>query len=210
MPEPALVAMSDVLRHCGLAQTDTTYLVELQTMIDAATPIVEYITGPINPLVVTSEVYPTTHGESRLILRSVPVQSVQSVIEYIGITAWTLTSQPPGATVNNYGYSLDRPEAGLLVRRSAFGQEMPFLGTVVVVSYTAGLPVINGVTQVPPDVKLAVLEDIRGLFQQTQLGGRPKFGASLADEDGWTVGPLHLFPRLAAVLEGRARTQSIA
>lgn len=201
---PSLVRMSDVLRHCRLPAGDMTYQGELQMYIDAATPIVEYITGPINPLVITNEVYPIQGGASRLMLRSVPIASIQSIIEYIGITPFTLTSQPPGSTVSNYGYSLDRPEAGLVVRRSSFGQEMPFLGTTVVASYTAGL------ATVPPDVKLAVLEDIRGIFQQTQLGGRPKFGGGLADEDGWTVGPLHLFPRLAAILEGKARVQSIA
>lgn len=204
-----LVKMTDVLRHLGLPQGDTTNQAELQLMIDAATPIVEYITGPINPVTYTGETH-NVDGASTLMLRHPPVQSIATITEWVGITPFVLTSQPPGSTVSNYGYNLERPEAGKVVRMSAFGQPTTFLGSLVTVTYTAGLPVVNGVVQIPPDVRLGVLEDIRGIFTQSQDGGRPKWGGGLQDEDGWTVGPLHLFPRLAALLENKARVQSIA
>lgn len=199
-----LVRMSEVLSHLDLAAGDTTYQAELQRYIEAATPIVEYITGPINTYTFT-ESYPC-EGLSRISLRNVPViaGSISSCTEYVGVSPFTLTSQPPGSTKDNYGYYLQRPEAGTLIRMSSFGQEMPFLGSWLAITYQAGM------SSVPPDVKLAVLEDIRGLWQQTHNGGRPKWGGGMADEDGWTVGPLHLFPRLAAMLENKARTQSIA
>lgn len=198
-----LVKMADVLRHLDLPAGDTTYQAELTTIIEAATPIVEYITGPINPVTYTNEAYDVS-GADRVMLRHVPVISVTSVSEWIGITQFALTLQPPGSTVDNYGFYVARYEDGLIIRMSAFGQPMPFLGSQLTVTYQAGRSAI------PPDVKLAVLEDIRGLWQQTHNGGRPKFGGGLADEDGWTIGPLHLFPRLAAMLENKARTQSIA
>lgn len=206
-----LVKMSEVLAHLSLPAGDTTHQAELTAMIQAATPIVEYITGPINPLTVTNEVHYTSDGPDRILLRHPPVQSITSVIEYLGVTPYTLTSQPPGSTTDNYGYWLDRPSAGRLIRMSAFGQPMGFIGSTVTVSYVAGLGTNpDGSTKIPADVKLAVLEDIRGLFVQTQNGGRPKFGGGLVDEEGWTVGPLHLFPRLAALIENKARVQSIA
>ena len=84
--------------------------------------------------------------------------------------------------------------------------ETPFWGPVVV-AYTAGIE------DVSPDIRLAVLEDIRGLFQQTQQGMRPPAfggGGGPGGGDTWTVGPMRQFPRLAALLEGAGRTQSIA
>ncbi len=199
-----LVRMSEVLNHLDLAQGDTTYQSELQLYIEAATPIVEYITGPINTYSY-NETY-QCNGLSRISLRHVPVvaNSISSCIEYVGISPFTLTNQPPGSTHDNYGFYLQRPEAGTLIRMSSFGQETPFLGSWLAITYQAGL------ATVPADVKLAVLEDIRGLWQQTHNGGRPKWGGGVPDEDGWTVGPLHLFPRLAAMIENRARVQSIA
>ncbi|MFF2551823.1 hypothetical protein ACFVUS_12535 [Nocardia sp. NPDC058058] len=199
-----LVRMSDVLDHLSLPKGETTYQTELQRYIDAATPIVEYITGPINKTTY-SETYPCA-GMTRIVLRNVPVVpgSVSSCVEYVGITAYSLTEQPPGSTADNYGFFIERPEAGTLVRMSSAGLETPFIGVWLQVTYQAGL------SAVPADVKLAVLEDIRALWDQAHNGGRPRWGGENPGEDGWTIGPMHLFPRLAAMVENRRRTQSIA
>lgn len=202
-PMTDLVTLTDAKNHLGIPLADTTEDAELQGFIDAAGPIVEYIIGPVTQVSVT-ETYRVA-GRSRILLRTVPILTVQTVTEYIGATAYTLTPQPLGASQNNYGYTVDSLDAGLLVRRGAVGNEMPFIGVTAVVGYTAGR------AQVDPDVRLAVLEDIRAIWQQTQQGGRPTWGGVGAAEDGWggVGGPVHMFPRLAAMLEGRARTQSI-
>ena len=199
---PVLLTLADVKDALNMDVTNTRHDIELQRYIDAALPQIEYITGPLflRPIV---EVQRIPYGASRVALRQVPIYSIESVMEYIGITAYTLTAQPPGATINNYGYALDLPETGILRRTSSVGQECPFLGNVVTINYTAGLG------SIPPDVHLAAIEDVRGLYQQTQQPGRPQYGGSPATEDGWSAGPIMLFPRLAALLQRGSRTQSI-
>ena len=119
-----LVKMSEVLSHLGLPAGDQSQQAVLQRFIEAATPIVEYITGPINIYSYT-ESHPT-YGLSRVMLRNVPVVagSITSISEWVGVSQFTLTEQPPGSTHDNYGFYLQRPEAGTLIRMSAFGQEM--------------------------------------------------------------------------------------
>lgn len=195
-----LVTLSDVKTHLRIPTTDTSNDTQLQGFIDAASAIVGYEVGPV-----TTTSFTETHVPrgSRVIVDQVPIVSVTTITEYIGRTAYTLSLQPPGSTTDNWGYSIDLPDSGVIVRRDGAGIEIPFWGTPVVVTYTAGL------ASTPPDVKMAVLEDLRGLWQQTQQGQRPG-GTSGSTVDAWTVGPLRLFPRLAAVLERAGRTQSIA
>lgn len=200
---PGLVSLTDVHAHLNLDLADTSHDVELQGFIDALTPVLTYMTGPIQPTVFTGEVH--NGGGPEILLFNPPIISVQSVTEYIGTVAYSLSQQQPGSTVDNYGFSLDNPQSGKITRRTGAGTPMPFLGYQggVVVTYTAGLP------SVPPDVRMAALEDLRGLYQQTQQGGRPSFGGG-AEDDSWSAGPMNLFPRLEMILEGRFRPQSIA
>jgi hypothetical protein len=200
---PALLTLAEVKDSLNIDSATSKHDVELQRYIDAALPQIEYITGPINPVQIT-EVHRVPRGAFQIALREPPVMSVVSVTEYIGLTAYNLTEQAPGATVSNYGFALDLPESGILRRTSTVGTTMPFLGTNVTVVYMAGL------ASVPADVHLAAIEDVRGLYQQTQQPGRPQYGGSPATEDGWGAGPVMLFPRLAALLNRASRTQSIA
>jgi len=197
---PDLVDLAAVKDALNIDQGDTTHDPEIQRYIAAATPQIEYITGPVLPRPVIE-----THrcwGSSRIVLRQPPVLSVNSVVEYLGLSAYTLTAQAPGTTLNNYGYVMDFPETGVLRRVSSVGTEMSFLGNAVVVGYTAGL------VSIPPDVYLAALEDIRGLYQQSQQGGGGRrYGGG--GEDSFSAGPILLFPRVQAILERAVRTQSI-
>lgn len=203
MSVTAIVTLPDVRQHLRIPDGDATNDVNLMGFIAAATDFITYIAGPVVPTTFT-ETYETA-GQDSILLRNVPVLSIESVTEYIGVAAYTLTSQPPGSTVDNYGYSLDIPAAGLLVRRSGVGTRMNFLGPTVVVTYSAGRDAVPG------DMRMAALEDIRGLYQKTQQGGRTTFGTGGGDmSEQWSVGPLNLFPRLAALLNGPSRTQSIA
>lgn len=195
-----IVSLADVKSYLRITSTNNDALLNLYIL--GATAVATYWFGEINSLTVTGEVH--DGGHETILLRHTPILSVTTVTEYIGISAYVLTSQPEGSTVNNYGYSLDLPEAGLITRRSGAGTPMPFLGgdRAVIVSYVAGR------ATVPDDVYLATLEDIRGLWQQTQQGGRPQFGG--AENSDWNAGPLHQFPRLASLAASSQRTSGIA
>lgn len=196
-----IVTMADVHGQLNIPDADTSHDAELQGYIDAAAAIVGYEVGPITP---TQFVETHRPAGSTVMLDQSPIISVVSVVEYWGRLAHSLTLQPPGSTVDNFGFSVDLANAGMLVRRSSAGTEISFLGTPVVVTYVAGYSVV------PADVRLAVLEDIRGLYQQTQQGGRPSLtGGGGPAGDAWSSGPTHLFPRLAHILSGPSRTQSV-
>lgn len=199
----AVVTLADVKTYIGIRADDATFDTQLQWYIDAAEEFIAYVAGPIEQQQFT-ELYNVV-GKDTITLRNPPVISIQSVTEYVGNVAYTLTEQPPGQSRDMWGYTLDQPVEGVLRRRSAMGTPMNFLGPIVVVTYTAGR------TTVPGDLKLAVLEDIRGLFQAIQLSGRPAFGQDSGDfAEQWQAGPVRMFPRLAALLTGPSRTPSIA
>lgn len=201
---PGLITLDDVHAHLNIPASDISHDVELQGFIDAATAAISYATGPVQPTVYSE----TRDGGSPVImLDHPPIITVNSVIEYVGQVARTLTAQAPGATVDNYGYSLDDAVSGKLVRRSSAGTPMPFWGGpgAIVITYTAGI------VSIPADVRMAALEDLRGLYQQTQQGGAVGGGQiGAGGDDQWNVGPMRLFPRLAMLLDGPGRTQSIA
>lgn len=198
------VTLSDVHDQLNIPASDTTHDAELQRYLDAADGYIAYRIGPLTPTQFTGEVH--DGGWPTIALFNVPVISIQSVTEYLGETAYPLTSQPPGSTVDNYGYSLDDPASGILVRRSGAGTAIRFLAgpRSVVVDYTAGWQTV------PPEVQLAVLLDIQGLYQLTQQGGRPQFSGDGAEYEQWAGSPMHPFPRLGALLDGPSRTPSIA
>ena len=198
----ALVTLDDVADHLNL--TDLTNAGELAGFIDAATAFVEFQTGPIIPREVT-EVH--NGGGVRIILDNPPVLSVTSVTEYVGPTGYALTQTELGTTAGSYSFSLDDPQRGIITRRYNGGLAGPFMGGIsnIKIVYTAGRDAV------PADIRMAVLEDLRGLWAQTQRGnssGRPVPGG-----DTWTESPMNpigTFPRLAALLAGPSRTPSIA
>jgi len=200
---PGLVTLTDVHMHLNIDPSDTSHDAELQGFIDAMTPILTYMTGPILPTVFVGESH--DGGSPVIMLFNPPIISVQSVTEFIGTVAYSLSQQQPGSTANNYGFSLDSPQSGKLTRRTGAGTPMPFQGYAggVVVTYTAGL------VNVPADIRLAALEDLRGYYQESQQGGRPSFGGGAEDSPYGGV-PFETFPRLASMLEGRFRPQSCA
>lgn len=199
---PQLVTLTDVKAYIG--ETTTNNDSTLNLYINAASAAADYWFGQQDQITVTNEIH--DGGFETILCYNTPIISVQSLIEYVGITPYTLTLQPPGSTVNNYGYSIDMPEVGLITRRSGAGTPMPFLGgpRMVVISYTAGR------ATVPADVYLAILEDIRALWMQTQQGGRPNWGG--AAEEGWSPNgtTFHMFPRLAAIGASAQRIPGVA
>lgn len=201
----AFITLAQVHDALNIPQSDTSHDAELTRYIDAAVATVTYITGPLTAATFTEY---RDGGSPVIMLDNPPVISITSVTEYVGVTGRTLTAQPLGQSVDNYGYSLDDPLSGKLVRRGSGGLATPFWGGrgSVIITYVAGQ------ASVPADVVLATLEDIRGLYQQTQQGGRAGGGGSIGagGDDQWTSGPMHLFPRLNMLLQGPSRTQSLA
>lgn len=173
----SLVTVAEAKAQLNIDSADTTYDTELQTYIDATTAVVEVLAGTVVPVTRTNEVY-TPNGRSRIALRKTPIVSISSVKEYVGNTAYTLTSQPLASTTDNYGYDLVDSNGGILVRRGASGNEMPFLGDVTV-TYQAGY------ASTPANVKLAALELIQHWWQNSQQGFA-QAGSEFAVEDGVT------------------------
>lgn len=193
-----LVSLTDVLDHLNISPSADTNVAEIQGFIDAATAYIQRFTGPI----VAQSFTETYNGGSPVIcLRNPPVLSITSVVEYVGVTGYTLTQVELGDTIGAYSFTLDSLESGILRRRYNGGLAGPFAGgsANVVVTYTAGR------TAVPSDVRMAVLQDIAGLYQPSQLGGNP-YGASQGVEVGNTpLNPIGMFPRVTEILSDPAK-----
>lgn len=168
----ALATLDEFKAHINWKSTSTTTEAELQDFLNAATPVVEHITGPVLPRQVT-ELH--SGGTAFLVLRERPVMDVIGITEYAGSVARVLTfaASPAAATANSY--TLDLPTA-TVVRRAAGGSSITFpdgdLNVTVV--YDAGY------ASVPYNVKKAALEQAGHMFRQTQLGGRPSLQAAVA------------------------------
>jgi hypothetical protein len=158
------LTLADAKAQCNIPTSTTTYDAELQGFVDAAQTVAESIAGTIVQRTITAEAY--DGGNLRIILRKTPVISIQSITEYVGRSAFTLTSQPLGSTADNYGYELTDANAGVILRRSASGIPMPFLGGEqgVIVSYTAGY------ATTPPAVRLGALMCVEAWWQNSQQG----------------------------------------
>jgi hypothetical protein len=188
-----VVDIASVRAHLNIPSGDGRQDDELQGFILAAGDLARNVVGPI---------LPETHTEWRdggaatLSLDWQPVASVQSVTEYVASTAWVLTEQPLGASLDAYGYTVDT-EMGTVTRR-AVGVAVPFPRGVrnVRVAYTAGR---GGVS--PWAVRLGALELIRHLWQITQQsGGRQRFGTAGGYDDSGPAVPTG-FALPARVLE---------
>ena len=158
----SLASLSDfksALNWAGDASNDT----ELQSFLDAATRVVEYITGPVLSRTVTEQ---RNGGQPSLTLRSTPVIGITSVTEYSSATATVLTqaANPAAATVSSYTFDAS---SGTLTRRTSGGAARDFAAgdRNIVIAYTAGRGAV------PENVKRAALHQAAHMYQATQLGG---------------------------------------
>ena len=155
---------------------DTSHDEELQTYIDAVTAHVEAHWGGALPSDARTEiglVVDLGDGEMRL-STSRPVVAVTSISD--GEDTYST-----GFTVTADGYV----EHDEITR-----------GTRWTIVYTAGYAAI------PADLKLAVTEDIRGLYQPGQIGPPAAFGAFGIEstETGDVYRPVRMWPRVDAWL----------
>lgn len=165
-PITDVVTLDEVKAHLRLTNVSATQQAQLDVFIGAATAVVEFYRGEILWRDYT-EVY--DGGDTAIYLRHTPVLAVTAITENVGTITYTLTDQPVGQTANSYGYTLDDPEVGRVVRRGASGFAWPFRDGVgnVAATYTAG-----GLT-VLPEVKLAALIIVEHLWE-TQRGAGPR------------------------------------
>ncbi len=159
---------------------DSTQDMELEGFIAAASEMIRDITGPI--FAETHTQY-FTGGMATISLDWLPLQSITSITEYYGLSAFPITEQPLGTQTNAFGYTVDY-STGQITRRTFGGA--PALWALgyknVKVVYVAGF------ASIPFAVRLAALRLIQhwwGQFKQQRVRGGMRGGL-----DGDTMTPM--------------------
>lgn len=155
---------------------DTSHDEELRLYIAAITEHIEAQVGTLPSAEYTETV--AVGRDGTLLTRHWPILAVDSVEDGYG------TSYTTGFTIGNGAFSFEHDSLG---------------AGVWTVTYTAGFAAI------PADLKLAALEDIRGLYQPGQIGAPAAFGAFGIDstDTGPTYRPVRQWPRVDAWVSSR-------
>lgn len=127
------VSLADARKQ--LSDTDATLDAgQLQTVIDAATGIVENLVGPISATAYNESF---DGGRPKIVLRRYPVLTITSITEYTP-SAVVLAAEPPDTTTTftSYGYTVDLESAEIC--RTSGGMPSRFALGRVSVLYTAG------------------------------------------------------------------------
>jgi hypothetical protein len=164
-----LVTLADVRAELNL--TDNTEDVELLRLIETAGQIIQFDPdNGVGPVVPTTYTESLDGGDHVIYTRHAPVLSVTSLQEFYGSQSWTLTLQPYGSSVDAYGYSIDDPYMGRIVRRTINGSLYTFPpGTGnIIITYIAGQ------ANVPANIRKGVLELVRFMYRTQQGGGNPR------------------------------------
>ena len=175
-----LVDLASVKKHLNMNADDPSQDDELQGFILAAADLARDVCGPF---------LPETHlqffdgGVNSVVPDWLPLTSILSATEYYGLSAFPLTEQQLGSQMNAFAFTADY-STGQITRRTFGGQPAMFaIGAknikFVYISGRSG--------QVPFTVRLGALELIRHLWQLTQQGGRPRWGAAALDGESMGV-----------------------
>lgn len=179
-----LISLDDARRSLGWAVSDTSNDADLERYIEAATPVIENITGP---LIQRAETY-KFDGGFRAVVLPVRFSSVTSVVE-------------SGVTVTDY---VAEPDAGVVAAGTAISPREFDAGHQNIV-----VTVQVGVASVPSNVKLATRELVRHWWQQGRQGNRPGFGNELPTEQGTPMG-FAVPKRVHELLEASPRVAGFA
>lgn len=203
----ALATLTEFKAHLNLRTSGSTTDPELQGFLDAATPVIENITGPVVPQTVTGEVHDGGNGNRLLFaLRLRPVISVTSVTEYANGVATVLAqvANPALGTLNSFTLE---SATGIITRRNAGGDIGRFPAGVdnILVTYIAGY------ATVPDNVKLAAMFQAAHMFQSSQLGGRRQLNTAASGDDAysWAAG-FGIPNRVRELLQPHQRIPGIA
>ena len=175
-----VVTLDEVLSHLNMADNPPADIGELELFVDAATAHIAYRFGafPATSYTEDIDVVDDGIGTHRYWLRP----------KHFPITAVTSATNESGvAYTTEFTISTDAEH----IRHDSI------TGGRWTVVYTAG-------EAAPADLKLAVLEDIRGLYQPGQIGPPAAFGAFDIDDGGATrFRPVNLWPRIDAWVYSR-------
>lgn len=158
-----LITLEEARKSLGWEASNTANDSDLERYVEAATPVIENITGP---LLVRSVTYKFDGGFRAVVLPD-RFTSVTAVVE-------------SGVTVTDY---VAEPDAGIIAAGTATSPrefEAGHQNVVVTVSV--------GAATVPAHVKLATRELVRHWWQQGRQGNRPGFGNDVPIEGGTPMG----------------------
>ena len=158
---------NDVVPFLKLKQAPSS---TLQDTINAAQVVIEDIVGHVINVTVGPEYH--DGGDTTIFLRETPVLAVDTIVETIGLIPYTLTLQPVGRPVDNFGYTLDDVASGKITRRSAGSQAFAFYENISNISVTY----LVGTATVAPNVKEACLRLVRHMY----TFGQQSFGPASA------------------------------
>ena len=178
-----LITLEDVRKSLGLAATDTSNDADLERYVEAATPVIENITGP---LIQRTEVFYMDGGREAIVLPK-RFTSVTSITQN-GV-AYTSYVADPGSGVITAGTSTS-PDVF-----------EPGVRNVVVT-------VVTGSATIPSNVQLAARELVRFWWQQGRQANIPAFGE--APESGVTPMGFAVPKRVMELLEPNKRIAGFA
>ena len=146
-----LITLTDAKKSLGIPTASTTNDADIEKYIEAATPVIENITGP---LIEASKVFTVDGGGSAIVVGS-RFNAVTSVVE-------------SGVAITNY---VADGAAGIVYSGTADGATTfaPGLRNIVVT-------VTVGSETIPENIILATRELVRHWWQLGRQGNRPSFG----------------------------------
>ena len=148
-----LITLAEARASLGWTATNTGKDSDLERYVEAATPVIENITGP---LLVKSRTFTFDGGVDQLVI-PVRFTSVTSIVEN-------------GVTVTDY---VAEPTRGIITAGTATGSRYFSSGIQNVV-----VTVSVGSATIPANVKLAARELVRFWWQQGQQANTPAFGGA--------------------------------
>lgn len=164
----ALITEADAIRACNLTGTPTSdQLLTLDEMINALTPVIERITGPLDLRTIT---YSTVPGKMDILLPW-PYVSITSVVLFNGTTSVTINPAQYDAVT----------DAGRGILWPAIGAQPWLVGQSLTIT-----AVVGSVT-VPDDVRAAAMLLIQSWWQTTQNAPHAAWGNPQANAP-WVPG----------------------
>ncbi|TFD74732.1 head-tail connector protein [Cryobacterium fucosi] len=177
-----LIPLADAKRSLGIVGTADD--ADIQRYIEAATPVIENITGP---LIAGSKVH-TLSGGSGVLVLSGPFSTVTSVVE-------------SGVTITDY--LADGPAGIIYAGTTVSSRDFKSGVRNIVVTVNVGN------AEIPPNVILAARELVRVWWQQGRQGNRPAWGNDVPDGADVPMG-FAIPRRVVELLRPHARADGFA